>query len=133
MKKYMSVILLCGILLHGTPSFAQTDAKTQSVRVAVGKHLAIAVGQNPNATGSVAVNSTAKAKGKLHNKADVIAKDGDVEIKVNKNNIKPPTAEDRERERKLKKEKDNKLSLKYGAQYVFFGILAFLLRMYQRK
>ena len=131
-------LLLCAILLHGTPSVAHAFGKMQPVPVAASGNLAIADVQSINVPESPTAKSKTKAQGKLKsktviNKTEVTAKDGDVEIKVNKNQIKHPTAEDQERERAYKKEKERKLSLKYGAQYILFGILAFILRMYRRK
>lgn len=125
------LLLSCAILLHGTPSVAY--ALMQPAPVAAGGYIAVADGQNTNSAGSPGTKSKTKAQGTLKNKNVVTAKDGDVEIRINKNQIKRPTAEDKERERAHKKETESKLALKYGAQYILLGILAFILRMYRRK
>ena len=117
MKKYLSVLLPVFVFVTAMPAPDCAAIALQSV-------VEVTVSDTPALQVAAA---TEKVKKKP--KTKVKAKDGEYEITVDRNAAKRYEEE----EDSWFNKKYKKLSLKYSAQYILFGIIIWTLRLYNKK
>ena len=117
MKKYLSVLLAVFVFVSAMPV-------RDCAAVALQPVVAVTVSDTPALQVAAA---TEKVKKKP--KTKVKAKDGEYEITVDRNAAKRYEEE----EDSWFNKKYKKLSLKYSAQYILFGIIIWALRLYNKK
>ena len=120
MKKYLSVLLAVFVFVSAMPVRDCAAVALQSV-------VEVTVSDTPALQVAAA---TEKVKKKP--KTKVKAKDGEYEITVDRNAEKKYAAQEEEQGSWFNK-KYKKLSLKYAAQYILFGIIIWTLRLYNKK